>query len=138
MKKLLVVCIAFVFINTVNAQTSWTDQPKKFNPYIGPSDRDLQLQAKSNAINNAVDLQHFKYYMSIAMQELNKQNYAGFISYSNAALSTGYSSPQVYYYRGIAFEQLGEKKDAKKSYKIAYKQGVYEAKEALKNLGRKK
>lgn len=129
--------LIFCFINAFS-QTTWTDKPVQFNPYVGRTDQQLRQQAQANVINNETKRQAFIDYMNSAMLELNKGNYSGFITYSNYALETGYTQPQVYYYRGISFEHLGDKKNANKSYKKAYKQGVYEAKEALKNLKHKK
>jgi tetratricopeptide (TPR) repeat protein len=125
MKKILItLTLAFSVANSFS-QTTWTDKPVQFNPYIGRTDEQLRLQAQANVRNDAIKRQNFINYMNAAMQELNKGNYSGFITNSNYALATGYSNPQVYYYRGIAFENLGEKSNAKKSYKKAYKQGSF-------------
>lgn len=138
MKKTLIILTLVLSVANSFSQTTWLDKPVQFNPYVGRTDEQLRMQAQANVRNDAIKRQNFINYMNAAMQELNNNNYSGFITYSNYALATGYSSPQVYYYRGIAFEHLGEKRNAKKSYKKAYKQGVYEAKAALKNLKRKK
>lgn len=138
MKKILItLTLIFCVVNSFS-QTTWTDKPVQFNPYVGRTDAQLRLQAQANVMNDNIKRQNFINYMNTAIQEFNKGNYSGFITYSNYALATGYSNPQVYYHRGIAFEHLGEKRNAKKNYKKAYKQGVYEAKEALKNLKQKK
>jgi hypothetical protein len=118
-------------------QTNFLTKPYGYNPYVTQIPNP-QLQAYINANNKGIGRQSFMNYMNYAVEQYNHGNYSGFITQSTYALETGYSYPELYYYRGVAFEQLGNKRSAKKNYKKAYKQGVYEAKTALINLKKRK
>lgn len=58
----------------------------------------------------------------------------GFIHYSSLALKTGWYNSDLYYKRGIAFEQLNDFKHAKKEYEKAVKYGCDAAETALEKL----
>ena len=55
----------------------------------------------------------------------------------NSALNTGYYNGKLYFFRGYAYESLGYCKNAKKDYKLAKKNGVFEANAALDRVKQK-
>ena len=52
----------------------------------------------------------------------------------NRALNTGFYNDSLYFFRGFAYESLGYFKYAKNDYKMAKKNGVYEANTALERV----
>jgi hypothetical protein len=126
----------FIILLTITAKSY--SQAIQFNPYIGRSREDIIIQGYVNARNNEIKREQFDRFMKNAELEFNRGNYSGFITATNYALQTGYSFPELYYYRGIAYENLRDFKQSKSNYKLAKKKGVYEANNALKNLKRKK
>lgn len=67
-----------------------------------------------------------------------KLDYHGYLRYSDYALKTGWSSSELYYNRGVAYERIGNYKAAKEEYKKAKKRGYFLAKQALRDLKKKK
>ena len=55
----------------------------------------------------------------------------------NSALKTGYYNGKLYFFRAFAYESLGYYKNAKKDYKVAKKNGVFEANAALVRIKQK-
>ena len=100
----------------------------KFEPL---SYEELILVARAEAARDAYNKRKFQEYQEEAYERYNKQDWYGFITYSNYALSTGWYNAQLYYYRGVVFEKLNEFKKAKKEYKKAKKKGYAYAEVAL-------
>lgn len=93
---------------------------------------EMILSAKAEAYKQKVAEQRFEEYQDKAYECYNKQDYSGFITYSNYALSTGWYNSKLYYDRGVVFEHFHDYKKAKKEYKKAMRKGYYSAKNALK------
>jgi hypothetical protein len=55
----------------------------------------------------------------------------------NSALNTGFYNGKLYYFRALAYESLGDYKNAKKDYKVAKKNGIFEANAALERVKQK-
>src|SRR5688572_13627320 len=92
--RLLIIVLVGLQCLNLNAQSNG-----QFNPYIGRSNEELRMQAYVNARNKATNRAKFQQYMTKANEEFNKDNYSGYITYSNYALKTGFSYPELFYYR---------------------------------------
>ncbi|WP_288919559.1 hypothetical protein [uncultured Prevotella sp.] len=78
--------------------------------------------------------QQFSNYSDKANDCFGRCDFEGFIHYSSLALKTGWYNSDLYYKRGIAFEQLNDFKHAKKEYEKAVKYGCDAAETALEKL----
>lgn len=100
----------------------------KFKPF---SYEELMMQAQAQAAYNARMEQLFDKYQEEAYRCYNKQDWYGFLTYSNYALETGWYNSKLYYDRGVVYEHLNNFKQAKKEYKKAKKKGYAYAERAL-------
>jgi len=93
-------------------------------------------QAELQAQRREAARQHFIYYQDLAYKALSKRNKVEFINLSNKALSNGWGwhNSKLYYDRGIAYRDLGNKKQAKKELKKARKKGHPISKKTIKSL----
>ena len=100
----------------------------KFKPF---SYEELMMQAQAQAAYNARIEQLFEQYQEEAYRCYNKQDWYGFLTYSNYALETGWYTSELYYHRGVVYEHLNNFKQAKKEYKKAKQKGYVYAERAL-------
>ena len=78
--------------------------------------------------------QAFEFYGDQAYDAYLNKRWGDVINNVNNALKTGYYNGKLYYFRGFAYESLGYYSNAKKDYKVAKKNGVYEANAALERI----
>lgn len=123
--------IAMVSLSTVEAHAQNYNYviSSTFEPL---SMEEMILSAKAEAYRQNVAKQRFEEYKAKAYECYNKQDYNGFITYSNYALDTGWYNSKLYYDRGAIFEHFHDYKNAKKEYKKALRKGYYPAQNALK------
>ena len=83
----------------------------------------MQRAAELQTQRNEAARKAFVYYQDLAYQSLNRGNKFEFITLSNTALSYGWHNSKLYYDRGLAYRDLGNKKQAKKELKKSKKSG---------------
>ena len=108
--------LALIVISISQTGTSQIVIDSKFKPL---SYEELMMQAQAEAAYNAQMKQRFEQYQDEAYRRYNKQDWYGFLTYSNYALETGWYNSQLYYDRGVVYERLNNFKQAKKEYKKA-------------------
>lgn len=139
MKKLIILLLCIMastgsYAQKYNFVSDYTYKPYSFEEMILPfmlyaqnSERMRQIQEQREKEAE----QRFDEYTAKAYECFNAKDYQGFIYYSSIALDTGWYRTEMYYHRGIAFEELHDYKQAKKQYKIALSYGYLPAKSAL-------
>lgn len=98
---------------------------------------ELYVEAMMKAEYDRQQKAKFEHYQQQAYDCYNKQDWYGFLTYSNYALETGWYDSKLYYDRGVVFERLNNFKEAKKSYKKAKKKGYAYAEAALQSCKEK-
>ncbi len=83
----------------------------------------IALQAISEVYHQKVMERRFDEYKGKAYDCYNKGDFRGFIYYSDCALNTGWYSAELYYDRGVAYEELHDYRKAKREYRRALKKG---------------
>ena len=81
--------------------------------------------------------QAYEFYSEQAYEAYRNDRWNDVINNVNNALNTGIHNDSLYFFRGVAYESLGHFKYAKKDYKMAIKNGVYEANTALVRVKQK-
>lgn len=81
---------------------------------------------------------YFEDYVSDAYDFFNQGDYYNCLHSSSLALETGYYTPHLFYIRGLAFERIGNYREAKKMYRKAKRKGFAPAKTALEALKQSK
>lgn len=81
--------------------------------------------------------QAYEFYSEQAYEAYRNDRWNDVINNVNSALKTGFYNGSLYFFRGFAYESLGYFKYAKKDYKMAIKNGVYEANTALERVKQK-
>ena len=81
--------------------------------------------------------QAFEHYGNQAYDAYCNNRWVDVINNVNCAFNTGYYNGKLYYFRGYAYESLGYYKYAKKDYKVARKNRVFEANAALERVTQK-
>ena len=79
----------------------------------------------------------FEYYGDLAYDAYCNKKWVDVINNVNSALNTGFYNGKLYYFRAFAYESLGYYKNAKKDYKVAKKNGIFEANAALERIKQK-
>lgn len=97
------------------------------------------MNAYANALRETAPRrqQFFRFYSDKAMEAGIEKQWELCIYYVDKALETGCHNGDIYYVRGLANEQLGRLKDAKKDYKTGKKMGSEYAANALEELKEK-
>ena len=119
------------------AQIYGYDQAIKL-PTADLYDMDM-VNAYANALRETAQRrqQFFRFYSDKAMEAGIEKQWELCIYYVDKALETGCHNGDIYYVRGLANEQLGRLKDAKKDYKTGKKMGSEYAATALEELKEK-
>ena len=81
--------------------------------------------------------QAYEFYSEQAYEAYRNDRWNDVINNVNSALKTGFYNGSLYFFRGFAYESLGYLKYAKNDYKMARKNGVYEANTALERVKQK-
>jgi tetratricopeptide (TPR) repeat protein len=81
--------------------------------------------------------QAYEFYRDQAYEAYRMDRWNDVINNVNNALNTGFHNGSLYFFRGFAYESLGHFKYAKKDYKMARKNGVYDANAALERVKQK-
>lgn len=102
--------LALIVISISQTGTSQIVIDSKFKPF---SYEELMMQAQAEAAYNAQMKQRFEQYQDEAYRRYNKQDWYGFLTYSNYVLETGWYNSQLYYDRGVVYERLNNFKQAK-------------------------
>ena len=76
-------------------------------------------------------LDSFISYYGKAVDAYNDQQWDNVINYANRAFDTDYEDGQLYFMRGVAYDQKGYTREAKKDLKTALKQGYEDARKVL-------
>ncbi len=121
-KRTLLICSFSIFASVLNAQNY------VINSYFTPMSTEMMISRARYQLNQ------FNEYRDLAYEALANGYKYLFIKYTDEALSTDYYIPQMYYDRGVVFQELGDYKQAKKNYKKAIKVGYYKAEKALAEL----
>ena len=97
------------------------------------------MNAYANALRETAGRreQIFHFYSDKALDAGLEKQWGLCIYYVDNALETGFYNADLYFVRGLANEQLGKYKDAKKDYKTSKKLGSEHAAKALENLKEK-
>lgn len=82
--------------------------------------------------------QAFEHYGDQAYDAYLNKRWVDVINNVNNALTTGFYNGKLYFFRGFAYESLGYYSNAKKDYKLAKKNGVFEANAALERIKHKR
>ena len=119
------------------AQIYGYDQAIKL-PTADLYDMDM-VNAYANALRETAQRrqQFFRFYSDKAMEAGIEKQWELCIYYVDKALETGCYNGDIYYVRGLANEQLGRLKDAKKDYKTGKKMVSEYAANALEELKEK-
>jgi hypothetical protein len=97
------------------------------------------MNAYANALRETAGRreQIFNFYSDKALDAGLEKQWELCIYYVDKALETGFYNADLYFVRGLANEQLGKYKDAKKDYKTSKKLGSVHAAKALESLKEK-
>lgn len=95
---------------------------------------ELYMSAMAEAAYKRQQKERFEQYQNKAYECYNRQDWNGFLTYSNYALDCGWYNAQLYYDRGVVYEKLNDFKHAKKEFKKAQKKGYAYAEGALQSL----
>ena len=97
------------------------------------------VNAYANALRETAPRrqQFFRFYSDKAMEAGIEKQWELCLYYVDKALETGCHNGDIYYVRGLANEQLGRLKDAKRDYKTGKKMGSEYAATALEELKEK-
>ena len=96
-----------------------------YEAYAREMERRLEYERRESTYKNNVDL---------AVKNLENRKWKDVIGNVNAALRTGFWYPELYYFRGLAYENLGYYAYAIDDYKTGKKKGSTNAANALKEL----
>ena len=94
----------------------------------------MEMELRAARETAARRQQVFEYYGDQAYDAYLNKKWVDVINNVNSALKTGYYNGKLYYFRGFAYESMGYYSNAKKDYKVAKKNGVYEANAALERI----
>lgn len=108
--------------------------PIQFN-YPQPTQEDLERRALVKYLEEQERKEAFSNAITSAFESYNLGNYSNCLYYTDVALRNGYNH-DLYYIRGMAYYQLGDKYNAKRTLKKAQRKGSYRATEALNNYFR--
>lgn len=128
-KKILLFLILVMSIS--NVCSSQIVINSRFKPL---SYEELYLSAMAEAAYKRQQKERFEQYQQQAYDCYNRQDWNGFLIYSNYALDCGWYNAKLYYDRGVVYEKLCDFKHAKKEYKKAKKKGYAYAEGALQSL----
>ena len=137
MKKGIVLFMMCAATLSGQAQIYGYDQAIEL-PKANLYDMDM-MNAYINALRDTAPRrqQLFQFYSDKAMEAGIDNHWELCIYYVDKALDTGFYNGDIYYVRGLANEQLGRLKDAKKDYKTGKKLGSEYAANALEELKEK-
>ncbi len=122
MKKVFLICCLSLSVTILNAQNY------VINSYFEPMSTEMMISRARYRSRK------FNEYRDLAYEALERGDKYSFIDYTNYALATDYYTKEMYYDRGVVFQELGDFKQAKKNYKKALKVGCYKARRALEEL----
>ena len=97
----------------------------------------MNMYARALAETAARRKANFERYSNLADEAFNKKQWNYVIYYVNEALETQYYNGELFYLRGIAYEMLGNERQAKKDYRKGKKNGSYRAVLAMEQLKEK-
>lgn len=118
----------------IYAGDSWAPLPTRDLYDTGVMSMHLRALAETASIRR----ENYFRYSDMAVEAYRTHNWNNVIYYVNQALSTYYYSGGLYYMRGYAYEQLGNRRAAKKDYKMGVKYDCPEAGQALALLKARK
>ena len=98
----------------------------------------MNMYMRALAETSARRQQNYEQFSNLAFDAFNSRQWSNVISYVSTALNTGYYCGSLYFIRGVAYEQLGNLRAAKKDYKVGKKYNCVEAAQALEALKTKK
>lgn len=100
---------------------------------------DSQMEKALRASRETAPRRHkaFESFCDQVYEAYRKDRWIDVIKNVNYALNTGFYNDSLYFFRGFAYESLGYFKYAKNDYKMAKKNGGYEANTALERVKQK-
>jgi tetratricopeptide (TPR) repeat protein len=135
MKKLVMtVALMCTIAFGCKAQVYGYDQAVRLPTVDLYDDAMMEIQLRAARETAARRRQAFEHFGDQAYDAYLNNRWVDVINNVNSALSTGYYNGKLYYFRGLAYESLGYYQNAKKDYKVAKKNGVYEANAALERI----
>jgi len=98
----------------------------------------MNMHLRALAETASIRKENYFRYSDMAVEAYRNHKWNYVIYYVNEALATYYYCGGLYYMRGYAYEQLGNRRAAKKDYKLAIKNNCPEAAQALASLKARK
>lgn len=137
MKKMMILALMCLMAINGKAQVYSYDQTGRL-PTVDLYDDAMMEMALRAARETAPRRQRaFEYYGDQAYDAYCNKKWVDVINNVNSALNTGFYNGKLYYFRAFAYESLGYYKNAKKDYKVAKKNGIFEANAALERVKQK-
>jgi len=137
MKKMMILALMCLMTISGKAQVFSYDQAGIL-PSVDLYDDAMMEMALRAARETAPRRQRlFEYYGDLAYDAYCNKKWVDVINNVNSALNTGFYNGRLYFFRAFAYESLGYYKNAKKDYKVAKKNGIFEANAALERVKQK-
>ena len=133
-KKVMMLALMCLMAMSGKAQIYGYDQALRLPTVDLYDDAMMEMELRAARETAARRQQVFEYYGDQAYDAYLNKKWVDVINNVNSALKTGYYNGKLYYFRGFAYESMGYYSNAKKDYKVAKKNGVYEANAALERI----
>ena len=133
-KMMMTVALMCIVVLSSRAQVYGYDQAVRLPTVDLYDDALMEMELRAARETAARRQQAFEYYGDQAYDAYLNKKWVDVINNVNNALKTGYYNGKLYFFRGFAYESLGYYSNAKKDYKVAKKNGVYEANAALERI----
>ncbi len=130
-KKVMIMALICLVAMEARAQVYGYDQALPLPTVDLYDDAVMDMALKAARETAPRRQQAFEHYGNQAYDAYCNNRWVDVINNVNCAFNTGYYNGKLYYFRGYAYESLGYYKYAKKDYKVARKNGVFEANAAL-------
>lgn len=133
-KVMMTIVLMYTMVWGCKAQVYGYDQAVRLPTVDLYDDALMEMELRAARETAARRQQAFEYYGDQAYDAYLNKKWGDVINNVNNALKTGYYNGKLYYFRGFAYEALGYYSNAKKDYKVAKKNGIYEANAALERI----
>ncbi len=136
-KEVMMLALMCLMAVSGKAQIYGYDQALRLPTVDLYDDAMMEMELRAARETAARRQQAFEYYSDQAYDAYCNNKWVDVINNVNSALNTGYYNGKLYFFRAFAYESLGYYKNAKKDYKVAKKNGVFEANAALVRIKQK-
>ena len=137
-KKLMTAALMCVMAMSSRTQVYSYDEALRLPTVDLYEDAMMEMHLRAVRETAARRQQAFEHFGDLAYDAYLNNKWVDVINNVNSALSTGYYNGKLYYFRGFAYESLGYYQYAKKDYKVAKKNDVFEANAALERIKQKR